>query len=196
MASLKELDETLPAYFTMSNKRLIIIARVSEETIYFYDSLDRNTTIILLSEPDCYAIKYMFLELMADLGVTVVDLQERETFDPSYTLSLKSIKIISTLIKDNTYEQIITHPKYNRINDPQNRALYDLVIQLLRENRLNNHYTYNMLKCISSNKLPCKAKITVFDLYCRLGNKNNKLDEKQFLAYVNTSAKIDGLRRI
>ena len=39
MASIKELEETLPSHFTLSNKNLIIIAHVKEETVYFYEQL-------------------------------------------------------------------------------------------------------------------------------------------------------------
>lgn len=196
MASIKELDDTIPAYFTLSNKRLIVMARVSEETVFFYDNLDRNTTIILLAQPDCYTLKHLFLKLMADIGVTVVDLQEKESFDPQYMISPRSGTIISNLISNYKYDLIITHPKYNRNNDPQNRALYDLVTLLEKELGLNNHYTYNMIKYPASAKTPRKVKRGILELYCRVGNKNNVLDEDKFQNYVNISSRVNGLKKI
>jgi hypothetical protein len=112
MASLRELDETIPAYFTMSNKKLLIIDRVRENNLFFYDIIDRQTTIVLLSEPDCYSVKYLFLELMNDIGATVIDLREKETFDLLYKISPKSQKIISTLGLSQKYIYVQYEHKY------------------------------------------------------------------------------------
>ena len=196
MASLRELDETIPAYFTMSNKKLLIIARVREESIYFYDILDRHTTIVLLTEPDCYAIKYLFLEFMNDIGATVIDLREKETVDPLYKISEKSQKIISSLIYDYKYEQIITHPKYTKTNDPQNREIYDLVTKLVHEVESDNHYTYNKIPSNVSPILPSKIKKGVLELYCRSHSKNNNIDQNMLQKYINISSRIYGLRKL
>lgn len=208
MASLKELDRIIPSHFTLSNKRLLIIAHVKEESVYFYDSIDSNTTIIVLTQPECYLIKNIFLELMIDRGVTVIDLKEKESMNPNYKLSDNSRKIIVNLITSNKYDQIITHPKYQQSNDPQNRALYDLVFSLIKRLGTNNHYTYNKIGVYGKPSLPCTVKKGIFELYCRLDSgscktnkscftdkNNDEVDIKTLQRYMDISSNISGLRR-
>lgn len=196
MASLKELDETLPAHFTLSNKKLIIIARVREESVFFYDSLDKDTTIILLAEPKCYPIKRIFLEFITNIGGTVIDLREKESFDPKYKLSKRSRQIITRLITENSYDKIITHPKYSRKNDSQNREIFDFVSLVIRAIETDNHFTYNKIGINGSPMLPCKVKLEMFKLYCRLGNDDEKIDTVMLQNYINVSSNISGVRKV
>ena len=71
MASIKELEKSLPAYYTMSNKNLIITAHVGEETAHFYHQLGPNTTVIMLSKPECYIGQKIFLELMNNFSPSI-----------------------------------------------------------------------------------------------------------------------------
>lgn len=192
MASLRELDAILPAYYTLSNQKIILIARVREELVYFYDQLDRNTTIVLLAEPCCYSTKRIFLEIMNDIGATVIDLREQETFDPQYTISPRSKKIISDLFNQNTFEKVITHPKYSRSNDSQNRELFDLIKSM----GITNHYTYNKIGINGTPIPPCKVKLGLFKLYCTVPNELNILDKKMLQNYIDISSNISGLRRV
>jgi len=195
-ASLIKLEEEIPAYFTMSNERLILIARVREETVFFYDSIDRNTTIVLLAQPSCYALKRVFLEVMNDMGATVIDLKEKETFDPSYKISDKSRKIITTLINDYTYDKIITHPRYPKDNDSQNRALFELASNLIKSVGTDNHYTYNKIGINGNPKMPCKTKRGILELYSSLATDNKEIAKEMFQNYLNITANISGLRRV
>lgn len=193
MADINELDRTLPAHFTLSNKKLIIIAKVREEMVYFYDQLDRHTTVILLTEPDCYPIKHIFLEFMNDLGVTVIDLREKETFDQNYKLSSRSKEIIQKIIYEYRYKQIITHPKYDRNNDPQNRELHDFVSDLIAKLKTDNHYVYK--KTDDKIIVPCETKLRILKMYASIGNYDRKLNEKMYNNYIKITERIDGITK-
>lgn len=196
MASLRELYDTLPAKYTLSNQNLILIAHVRDETVYFYDELGPTTTIILLSQPKCYALKKIFLEFMNDLGTTVIDLRENETFDPGYKLSKRSESIIISILRDYNFEKIITHPKYDINNDPQNRELYDLTIKLMNKYKNNNHYTYNKIGLNGIPKLPCGIKKGILEMYCKILSPNNKLDKETYDNYSSITSNIYGLRKL
>lgn len=191
MASIKEIDNTLSPYFTLSNKNLIIIAHVREECVYFYEYLGPNTTIILLAEPKNKYIKKIFLELMIEMGVTVIDLCEKESFDDKYMMSKKSIDVIKSLLRDNKYQRIITHQKYKISSDPQNRAIYDLVNQYVKNNKLNNHFTYD--KNINN---VCDIRKNIFELYCTVSTDDGLLDENMYNNYIAIASNIKGLKKV
>lgn len=203
MASLKELEDTLPDYYTLSNNKLIIIARVREESVYFFDVIDRNTTIILLAEPECYRLKHIFLEFVTGIGASVIDLREKETFDASYTISKRSKEIIQSIIMDNNYSQIITHPAYKREDDSQNREIFDYVKHLVNVKGTNNHYTYvrntntnNTKPKLSNDTYRDKFKNNLFNLYCRIASDDEKLDTKMYENYQMISSSIIGIRKV
>jgi hypothetical protein len=195
-ASIDELDETLPAYYTLSNKNLIVIARVREETVYFCDQLGTTTTVILLAEPECYALKYVFLNFMIDSGVTVIDLKEEETFDENYQMTKNSLSIIKSLLLEYKYDKIITHPKYSKKNDSQNRAIYDVISKMVSSLGTNNHYTYNKIGINGTPIIPCGIKKDVLVLYCSIINDDDVLDEELYNNYVNITSNISGVRKI
>jgi hypothetical protein len=199
MASIKELESSLPSYYTLSNKNLIIIGHIREETIYFYDELGPQTTVIILTEPECYAVKQMFLELMIDMGVTVIDLKETESFDQNYKLSPNSISIIKSLINQYNYKKIITHPKYSISSDPQNRVLFDLVSNIINYKGTDNHYTYNKINNngkINNNEKICNIKKGIIELYCKLITPDESLDQKLYNNFISITSEIKGLRKV
>ncbi len=134
MASLIELRDELPAKYTMSNKNIIFIAHVRDETVYFFDHLGETTTLVLLAMPPCPDMKSIFLNFMNDFGTTVIDIGEPETFDPNYKLSPKTTQIITKLLSNNSYERIMTHPLYSKNSDPQNNALHVLISSIIKQN--------------------------------------------------------------
>lgn len=191
MSLLSDIENTLPDHYTLSNKKLIIIAQIRDETIYFYNELDPNTTIILLSQPKCYIIKQIFLEFMNNIGVTVIDIKNNESFDNNYRLDNRSIKIIMNLLNNYNYDKIITHP--DTTNNPQNRELYKLIKKYMEINKTNNHYTYN----ISPNiLLPCGIQKGILELYCKAQDKNGNLNISMYNNYANISSQISGLRKL
>jgi hypothetical protein len=126
---------------------------------------------------------------MIELGVTVIDLQEKESFDPNYIMSLRSVQIVKSMINEYNYQRIITHPKYTITSDPQNRAIYDIVIKC----KTNNHYTYNFLQ--QEQNTICAAKLGILDLYCRTNSDNDNVDKDMYNSYMKISRRISGLRR-
>jgi hypothetical protein len=191
MASLDELKHTTSPYFTLSNKTLLIIAKICEETVYFNDLLEGTTTIVLLTEPKCYTLKNVFLEAMIEKGVTVIELKEVETYDPKYSITDRSKNIITNIIEQNHYQYIVTHPQYKKTNDPQNREIYNCVSSIIDKKRTNNHFTYNKIK--ENTKLDHHT-ISILKLYA------NVLDEPKcinmFNNYFSICSTISGIRRV
>jgi len=196
MASLEELNAIIPSHFTLSNRNLIIIARVREETVYFYDQLGPLTTVVLLAEPECYALKRIFLELMIDMGVTVIDLRERETFDKNYKMSPESLAIIKSLLVEYNFDRVITHPKYPLRNDPQNRVIFDTISRIQRTIGLNNHFTYNKIGEYGSPIIPCGVKKGIIELYCKIITDDESLDKNMYNNYVSITSHISGIKKV
>ena len=199
MASLDELDRSWPAKYTLSNKKLVLIARVREDIVYFFDQLGPNTTLVLLAEPECYGLKYIFLEFMISIGATVIDLREKESFNTNYKISNKSFKTIKSIITTYDYDQIITHPKYPKENDSQNRAIFDVVSSLVKIIGSNNHYTYNKIGRYGELKVPKSGtlKDSVFKLYCKAAAQDNIKNAKDLYDnYVSISSNISGIRKV
>jgi hypothetical protein len=196
MASIDELDRTLPTYFTLSNKNLIVIARVREESVYFYEQLGPLTTVILLAEPECYALKHLFLEVMIELGVTVIDLKEKESFDENYQMTKNSLSIIKSLMTQYRFDKIITHPRYSNKNDSQNRTIFDVVSRIISILGYDNHYTYNSIGQYGAPKIPCGTKKGILELYCKATTENGKIDKKMLANYIDITANIDGIKKI
>jgi hypothetical protein len=195
MTLLDEWKNTLPAHYTLSNRKIIFIAHVGDETVYFYDQLGSTTTVVLLAKPKCYAVKKIFLELLNDMGTTVIDLNEDQTFDADYEISRKSFETIRSLLMEYNYEQIITHPKYPKDNDPQNRALYDTVAGFVQSMGLKNHYTYRMIGGSNTIGQPiCRIKEKIIRLYGKA--IDGRLDEKMYNNQINITSKISGVRKI
>ena len=196
MASLDELDRTLSHYFTLSNKNLLIIAKVCEETIYFNDILDNITTIVLLTEPRCYAIKRAFIEAMIQKGVTVIELKEFETFDSLYKMSNSAERIITNLIEQNTYQHIVTHPRYYKKGDSQNREIFDIVSKLVKRKKSDNHFTYNKIKYYDALTKLDDQTITILKMYSSVLNENNRTNPTTFKNYITTCSNISGIRKV
>lgn len=192
MASLEELDNTLPDYYTLSNETLILISQVGDETLYFYDELGPHTTIILLSQPKCHATKNIFLEFMINLGVTVLDIKAEYTNDTNYRLDKRSIKVIMNLLNEYRYKKILTHPA--TVTNVQDRELYKLINEYMRITNNTNHYTYNIVS--SNTNTPNGIKKGILELYCKSQNKNGKLDENLCKKYINIASQISGIRKI
>jgi hypothetical protein len=191
MSLLSDIKNSLPVHYTLSNKTLIIIAHVRDETVYFYNELGPHTSIILLTQPKCYALKKIFLEFMGNMGVTVIDIKNKEAFDDNYRLDNKTIKIIMNLLKDYKYDKILTHPITT--NNPQNRELCKLITEYTKITKLNNHYTYNKTP---KQFLLCDIQKNILELYCRLTVDECTLDVEQYKNYINIAGHISGIKKL
>jgi hypothetical protein len=200
MASIKELERTLPAHYTMSNQTLIITAHVGEETAYFYHQLGPHTTVIMLSKPECYIEYRIFLELINDLGGTAITLDEDEDFSPDYVLGERSQNIIGNLIQNYSFQRIVIHPKYPRTGngaDPQNREIHDFIRQIQRKSgdKLKDKvYTYNKIGIYGQAKAPCGIQKGIIELYSAAADPDKKENPDKLKAFVSTASFIDGIR--
>jgi hypothetical protein len=197
MASIAEYDRTLPAHFTMSNKNLIIIAHVGEETAYFWHQLGPLSTVIVLTKPDCYIEQRIFLDLMNDLGSTAISLDEDVDFNPEYILSERSQNIIGNLIQNYSFRNIIIHPKYPKENDPQNREIHDFVRQIQRKSgdRLKNRvFTYNKIGRYGEPNVPCGIQKGIIELYSAAEEPDKEMNKDKLRAFISTASFIDGIR--
>lgn len=199
MALIKEVDKALPDYYKMSNNKIIITAHVGEETGYFYDELGPHTTIIVLTKPECYLHKKIFLDLMNDLGTTAIMLDEDEDFNERYMLGQRAQKIIGSLLKNYDYKHIIIPPKYEIQQDPQNREIYNFVTKIVREtNKINGKfknklYTYNK---IGGKKEICDIQKGIIELYCRIAEENNELNADSYRNFMGIATKIKGIKQL
>lgn len=198
MASIKEVERTLPAHFTLSNKNLIITAHVGEEVAYFYEELGPTTTVVMLTKPDCYPEQKIFLDLMNDLGTTAISLGEEVDFDPEYRLSKKSQNVIGDLLKNYSYKKIIIHPAYPYENDPQNREIYEFMKQLLTvlPRHADKMYTYNKIGQYGKPKVPCGIKKGIIELYCSVSEPDKKPNADKLRGFISTASFIDGVREL
>lgn len=121
----------------LSNKNLIIIAKVTDETIYFYNYLDYMTTVILVTNPSCSDAEKAFVYLMCDKNCTLIKLNEPET---TSNLSAESILVITTILKDCNFERIMTLNETDGFNNPLNKQIYGIVHDFLPK----KHFTYEI----------------------------------------------------
>lgn len=191
MADLIELERTLPSLFkTYENENILFIAKIREETIYFFELLTSRTIIVLLTKPECYELYRTFIEIMAHLHVTVIELDENETFSSSYQLSNKSKTIINDLLTNYKYKRVVTHPNYE-LNDPQNTNLYKFVSSII--NNLNNHYTYN--KTVKERKL-CRQQLDIIKMYSYVVEIEKITTKNVYDNYIQIASSIDGLKLV
>jgi len=191
MSLLADIENTLPDHYTLSNKTLIIIGQVMDETIYFYKELGQNTTVILLTQPECYAIKQIFLEFMNNTGTTVIDIKNKVSNNDNYRLDNRSVKIIMNLLKEYNYSKILTHP--STVSNPQNRELNKLITEYMKIRNKDNHYTYDKTY---KTKMPYGIQKGILELYCRAPNKDGSLDMELYKYCINIASHISGIKKI
>lgn len=196
MASIKEVERTLPAHFTLSNMNLIITAHVGEEVAYFYDQLGPHTTIVMLTRPDCYPEQKVFLDLMNDLGTTAISLAEEVDFDPNYRLSKRSQNVIGNLLKNYSFKKVIMHPKYAYENDSQNRELNEFARQLTSVlPKLNDRlYTYNKIGTYGKPKVPCGIQKGIIELYSSVAEPTKEQNRDILRSLISTASFVSGVR--
>jgi hypothetical protein len=125
MASLKELDSTLPEKFRLSDSKLIFVLNIIDATIIYYDLLDQNTTIMLVNEVESEDEKIVFYKMIADIGSTVIDLDDHIN---NNNLSKRTKKIIRNILLENNYKQIITPEP---IEYTKNEEIFSLVKKII-----------------------------------------------------------------
>lgn len=191
-ASIKEIKDNTPHKYTLSNKNLIFMAHVKDETLYFYDILEPYTTIVLLSEPECYSIKKTFLNFCINNHIEVIDLREKETFDLSYKLPNRIIRTIKSLLTNNKFYNIYIHPLFSKESDIQNNLLTNLILDISKTHKLNIK-SYKITK--NTKKLTKKHNNHVLS-YVKSNNNNNISHEKLYNHYYHHSSLIKTFHKI
>jgi hypothetical protein len=197
MASIKEVDNTLADYYTMSDNKLIITARMPDVLTYFYDHLGPYTTIIILTRPASYLEYRAFLEAINDLGSTAIPLDENEYDGSDYLLGTRAQNIVGRLLKNYTYRQIIMHPNADK-HGPQNRELYNFVTQIVREtNKLNTKFqnklhTYDTIGQHNKPKQVCDTQLNLLKLYCTIAE--GELNRDRLRSYLTIASSVTGLK--
>lgn len=118
---------------------IILIGHCLDDAILFYKYINERSLVVLLTEPRYIHYYDVFQELMEEKGCTFIKLNEIETFDINYKLPSNISDTIKRLLETFDKNRVMTHTSVDRNEDPQNRALYDLIKSM----KLNNHIELN-----------------------------------------------------
>jgi hypothetical protein len=166
------------------------MAHVRDESIFFYDWIDKNSLIVILTKPELGVYEEVFQDVCRKKGCTVYSINDDIDMDKDYSLSERAKSIIDSVLEefDGKNVKIITHPKFTRESDPQNRELFDYVAAKY----LDNHYIY---KKSDVDKLLSNGRKRSLMKYCMIfKNEDDRLE--RFYNYVTIAQKIHTLRKI
>lgn len=162
---------------------LIIISHCRDEIIYFYDYIDKNSLLVLLSQPVNQRDREVLNNFIAESSARFIQLDEIETFDQSFTLSQNTKDIIQNLIEGYKPSRIITQAKATVDSDIMSRKLYEYIQEL----KVLNHFVpkYN----INNNKIIPMGVQKYLNLY-----SNSK--ESSYNMMMKTYNTVDGIKKV
>ncbi len=125
----------------MDEKNLIIVSHCKDEVVYFYDKINHNSIVVLVSNPQSQFEREVFHRFIIDIGCRCIELNEYETFDINFQLSQHSKDVLSDLINIGPVK-IYTQAKATLESDVISRRVFDYIHSL----NLNNHLVpiYNL----------------------------------------------------
>ena len=138
-----------------NKKKLVIVSFIIEELLYFFDWIDFNTTLIVVSKPPNDQLENLFIEYCSKAECTTIYINEDYTKNAS--LSNRTQKIITGIITDGFYDMIITHP------DSNNLLINKNINKLIKELMIDSHYTYQINNSLNNNS-PVK-KLRDYQIY-------------------------------
>lgn len=162
---------------------LIFISHCRDEIIYFYDYIDRDSLLVLLSQPTNQRDREVLNNFIAESSARFIQLDEIDSFDTSFTLSTRTKNIIQNLIKDYNPARVITQAKATADSDIISRKLYEYIQEL----KISNHFVpkYN----INNNKIiPLGVQ-----KYLKLYSNSNKSTYNMMISTYNT---VDGIKKV
>ena len=172
-----------------SGQNIIITAHVRDESLFFYDWLHNNTILIILTKPELNAYGEVFHNVCIKKNVTVYCLNQELDMSKDYKLGKREKEIIDSLLSiHEDAKRVITHPKFTRESDAQNRELFDYVAG----KNLDNHYIYEKSK--NPVKIDRDRKKALMK-YCMIF-KNEEARVKRLQKYVGIAQKVGKLIRI
>jgi len=170
-------------YNKMSQNNIVIISHCRDEVVYFYNYIDHTTLLVLVSKPSSKRDYEIFNKFVVEVGCRCIQLDEPDTFNPSFELSNKSKEIISNLLEYKP-NKIITQAKATIESDIISRRVYDHVSNL----KTNIHYVpqFNLNKIEKKMYLLPKKYIKIY--------ANN--DENKEKIMQNTYMIINGIKLV
>ncbi len=161
---------------------IIIISHYRDEIIYFYDYIDRNSLLVFVTMPTNQRDREIMNNFITDSSVRYIQLDEIDTFNPTFELSEKSKTIIKNILEYRP-NRILTQAKATIDSDIVSRRVYEFIDSL----NTNKHYVPKFN--ININKIIPKGVYRYLSLYAN--NNKDKLDS--MLSTYNT---VDGVRKV
>jgi hypothetical protein len=167
----------------MNQNNIVIISHCRDEIVYFYEYIDHTSLLVLVTKPASKRDYEIFNKFVVEVGCRCIELDEPDTFNPSFELSNKAKDIISNLIKYNP-RMILTQAKATVESDVVSRRIYDYVSSL----KTDVHYVpqFNL------NKVEKKMYL-IPNKYIKVYSKN---DEKKEKIMQNTYMIINGIKQV
>ena len=85
---------------------LIFISHCRDEIIYFYDYIDKDSLLVLLSQPTNQRDREVLNNFILESSARFIQLDEIESFDSSFTLSTRTKNIIQNLAHSSETEWV------------------------------------------------------------------------------------------
>jgi len=161
---------------------IIIISHYRDEIIYFYDYIDRNSLLVFVTIPTNQRDREIMNNFITDASVRYIQLDEIDTFNPTFELSEKNKTIIKNILEYRP-NRILTQAKATIESDIVSRRVYEFIDSL----HTNKHYVPKFN--ININKIIPKGVYRYLSLYAN--NNKEKLDS--MLSTYNT---VDGVRKV
>jgi hypothetical protein len=167
----------------MSQNNIVIISHCRDEIVYFYDYIDNTSLLVLVSKPSSKRDYDIFNKFVVEVGCRCIELDEMDTFNPSFQLSNKTKDVITNLLEYNP-RMIITQAKATMTSDIISRRVYDHVSSL----KTKIHYVpqFNLNKINKQMMLLPKKYIKIY--------ANN--DETKEKIMQNTYMIINGIKQV
>jgi hypothetical protein len=155
-------------------KKLIIASFIIEEALYFFDWIDHNTTLIIISKPQSDSLENIFLEHCTKLQCVVV--YTNEYYLKNDIISERTKQILDSFINNPDFGFIITHPKENNIN--LNKSVYDHISKKQKK----NHYVYTIKNTRQTNNHKKNYLQTAFlESYANILSRKYVIPQKYFI---------------
>ena len=166
---------------------LVIVSHCRDEIIYFYEYIDKNTVIILVTIPRTQKEKDIFNYFISESGTRYIQLEEPDTFDMTFELSDKTKQILQNVVRYKP-NKIITQAKATIDSDIVSRKVYDFINENDFVKDKNNNIVHYVPKYnITNKKVIPKGVKKYVELYA---NGDEKKIELLLLAY----SSVEGLK--
>jgi hypothetical protein len=162
---------------------LIFISHCRDEIIYFYDYIDKDSLLVLLSQPTNRRDREVLNNFILESSARFIQLDEIESFDSSFTLSERTKDIIHDLIEGYNPSRIITQAKATIDSDIMSRRLYEYIQEL----KVSNHFVPKFN--INNNKIIPLGVQKYLKLY---SNSNKSL----YNTMMSTYNSLDGIKKV